>query len=122
MVIFVQMFKQYLLGRHFLIRSDKSPLRWLVSFKNPEGQDARWIEVLFHFDYKLEHSSGSRHRNADGVKRIPCDQCYDGITVLEVLQCGGCKRCQKKHENWSSILDEIDDVKLLTSKSVIKGK
>ena len=121
-VIFVQMFKQYLLGRHFLIRSDNSSLRWLVSFKNPEGQIARWIEVLSHFDYKLEHRSGSRHRNADGLSRIPCDpdtcQCYDGITVLENLPCGGCKSCQKKHEEWSSILDEIDDVKPLTSKSV----
>ena len=42
-LMFVQMFKQFLLGRHFLIRSDNSSLRWLVSFKNPEGQIMRWI-------------------------------------------------------------------------------
>ena len=121
-VTFVQMWKQYLLGRHFLIRSDHSSLRWLVSFKNPEGQIARWIEVLSHFDYKLEHRSGISHRNADGLSRIPCDpdacQCYDGKTVLENLPCGGCKSCQKKHEEWSSILDEIDDIEPLISKSV----
>ena len=99
-VTFVQMWKRYLLGHHFLIRSDHSSLRWLVSFKNPEGQIARWIEVLSHFDYKLEHRSGISHRNADGLSRIPCDpnacQCFDGKTVLENLPCGGCKSCQKK--------------------------
>ena len=102
----VQMWKQYLIGRKFLVRSDNSSLRWLVSFKNPERQIARWIEVLSHFDYKLEHRPGVRHCNADGLSRIPCDpdacQCYDGTTILENLPCGGCKGCQKKHEEWSS--------------------
>ncbi|MCG8112852.1 MAG: RNase H-like domain-containing protein [Candidatus Thiodiazotropha taylori] len=120
-VTFVQTFKQYLLGRQFTIRSDHSSLRWLISFKNPEGQIARWIEVLSHFDYKLEHRNGARHGNADGLSRISCDpeacQCYDGITVLENLPCGGCSSCRKKHEEWS-ILADIDDVKPLMTKRV----
>ncbi|MCG8033309.1 MAG: DDE-type integrase/transposase/recombinase [Candidatus Thiodiazotropha taylori] len=120
-VTFVQTFKQYLIGREFLIRSDNSSLKWLVSFKNPEGQIARWIEVLSHYNYKLEHRPGSRHKNADGLSRIPCVpetcQCYDGVTVLEQLPCGGCKSCQKKHEQWT-VLEEIDDVKPLVSKRV----
>ena len=101
-VTFVQQFKQYLLGRQFLTRTDNSSLRWLVSFKNPEGQIARWIEVLSHFDYKLEHRPGRSHRNADGLSRIPYDtkmcKCCNGVTVLEQLPCGGCQSCQKKHE------------------------
>ncbi len=32
-VTFTQMFKQYLLGRNFLLRSDHSSLRWIMSFK-----------------------------------------------------------------------------------------
>ena len=33
----------YLYGRHFLVRSDHGALRWLLNFKNPEGQIARWF-------------------------------------------------------------------------------
>ena len=57
-VTFVQMFKQYLLGRKFLIRSDHSSLRWIMQFKNSENQMARWLEVLSQYDFTLEHRIG----------------------------------------------------------------
>lgn len=33
-------FHHYLYGRHFLVRTDHGALRWLLNFKNPEGQMA----------------------------------------------------------------------------------
>ena len=46
-----------------------------MNFKNPEGQIARWIEVLSSYDMKLEHRPARPHQNADGVSRIPCVYC-----------------------------------------------
>ncbi len=66
-VVFLQEFRQYLLGRKFLVRSDHSSLRWIMSFKNPENQMARWIEVLSQFDFVLEHRKGVKHVNADAL-------------------------------------------------------
>ena len=37
-VYFVQHFKNFLLGRPFKIRTDHASLRWLRSFREPEGQ------------------------------------------------------------------------------------
>ena len=45
-VRFTRQFRQYLLGRQFLIPSDHSSLTWLLSFKNPQGQLARWLEQI----------------------------------------------------------------------------
>ena len=39
-------FHPYLYGNQFLIRTDHASLRWLLSFKNPEGQMARWLQKL----------------------------------------------------------------------------
>ena len=36
-------FHKYLYGRKFLIRSDHAALKWLLNFKDPEGQVARWF-------------------------------------------------------------------------------
>ena len=36
----------YLLGRKILIRMDHAALRWVSEFKDPEGQVARWLQVL----------------------------------------------------------------------------
>ena len=56
------------------MRTDHGTLRWLLNFKNPEGQVARWLETLSAFDMKIEHRPGTQHRNADALSRIPCKQ------------------------------------------------
>ena len=42
----VEHFYKYLYGRKFLLRTDHAALKWLLQFKNPEGQVARWIGRL----------------------------------------------------------------------------
>ncbi len=50
-------------------------MRWLLNFKNPEGQLARWIEVLTTYDMVIQHRPGSQHKNADALSRHRCEQC-----------------------------------------------
>ena len=120
-VAFIWEFRHYLLGREFVVRTDHSALRWLLSFKEPENQVARWLEILSQFNFKIVHRSGVKHQNADSLSRIPCDpdecDCYDGQTVIEDLPCGGCDKCKKKHEKWSSFM-AIDDIVPLTARCV----
>ena len=75
LVYFVKYFRHYLYGKKFLVRTDHGSLRWLMNFKNPEGQVARWIEFLSAFHMDIEHRPGRSHGNEDGVSRIPCKQC-----------------------------------------------
>ena len=74
-VYFTRYFKHYLLGKKFLLRTDHGSLRWLFSFKEPEGQVARWIESLAEFEFDIEHRAGTKHLNADALSRVPCKQC-----------------------------------------------
>lgn len=121
-VVFANYFRHYLLGRKFIIRTDHSALRWIMSFKEPENQTARWIEILSQFDFKIEHRAGKRHANADALSRIPCDpevcDCYDDVTILSDLPCGGCDTCLKKHKEWSDF-SKLDDVLNISARIVI---
>ena len=74
-VHFVKHFRHYLYGRQFLVRTDHSSLRWLMQFKNPQNQLARWLEILSEFDFQIQHRPGRQHSNADALSRIPCRQC-----------------------------------------------
>ena len=74
-VMAVQHFHYYLYGRHFTIRSDHGSLRWLMNFKNPEGQMWRWLRILSTYDFDIVHRPGKQHKNADGLSRRPCDKC-----------------------------------------------
>ena len=87
MVKAVKHFHVYLYGRKFRLHTDHSALRWLLNFRHPEGQVARWIESLQQYDFSIEHRSGSRHGNADALSRRPClkDACKhcDRLESLE---------------------------------------
>ena len=71
----VRHFHHYLYGRPFLVRTDHGALRWLLNFKNPDGQLARWLETLAAYDFAIEHRPGRKHVNADILSRRPCGEC-----------------------------------------------
>ena len=83
MVSAIQHFKYYLGGLHFTVRTDHSALQWLMSFKEPEGQLAHWIEELQAYDFTVVHRPGAQHGNADVLSRRPCSA-------------DSCQYCEKK--------------------------
>lgn len=74
-VHFLKHFRPYLYGQDVTVRTDHGALRWLFNFKNPEGQLARWLEVISQYRLTLVHRAGRQHCNADGLSRRPCRQC-----------------------------------------------
>ena len=83
-VHFVRTYRHYLIGRPFIVRTDHAALRWLRSFKEPEGQIARWLETLDSYNFTLVHRPGKKHSNADALSRGPCAQCggdHEGQTI-----------------------------------------
>lgn len=87
-VLAVKNFHHYLYGRKFIVRSDHGSLRWLMNFKNPEGQLARWLEVLGGYQFTIIHRPGRIHCNADALSRRPCPE--------------NCSHCSKKETQASA--------------------
>ena len=119
-VRFTRQYRHYLLGKPFKIRTDHGSLTWLLNFKEPQGQLARWLEELGQYDMKVEHRPGRKHQNADALSRIPekdylCENYRLGI-LPESLPCGGCSYCHKAHKNWSYFADVVDDIVQLAVK------
>ena len=112
-VRFTRQYRCYLLGRPFKVRTDHSSLIWLMRFKDPQGQLARWIEELSQYTLILEHRKGKLHAYADALSRISGDDCCEyfrpGIRLCD-LPCGGCKFCTCADEQWSAFHRDVDDV------------
>ncbi|GBN05090.1 Retrovirus-related Pol polyprotein from transposon 297 [Araneus ventricosus] len=70
----IEHFHHYLYGRKFLLRTDHASLRWLLNFREPEGQIARWIQRLQEYDFEIQHRKGTSHGNADALSRRPCKE------------------------------------------------
>ena len=70
-VTYIHHFRQFLLGRQFVLRTDHGSLQWLHTFKEPEGQLARWLERLQEYTFEIKHRKGHQHQNADALSRYP---------------------------------------------------
>jgi len=87
-IVSLKSFHHYLYGRKFLIRTDHISLRWLMSFKNLEGQLARWLEQIQQYDFEIMHRKGILHGNANGLSRRPCEK----------VNCQYCFKAETKEE------------------------
>ena len=83
----IKNFHHYLYGVPFKVRSDHGSLRFLMNFKNPQGQMARWLEFLSTYDFTIEYRMGRIHNNADALSRRPCHS-------------HKCKHCEKAEERY----------------------
>ena len=94
----VTRFRQYLLGRHFLIYSDHKPLMHLFGETRGVPQMAsariqRWSLTLSAYSYSISYRPGKDLSNADGLSRLPLPDVpehvplpADTILLLDCLQ------------------------------------
>eukprot|EP00731_Ephydatia_muelleri_P013115 Em0007g425a len=96
-VTFMRHFRPYLLGHHFILRTDHSSLQWIYSMKEPEGQLARWLEQIQEFDVEVVHRRGKCHQNADALSRLQNadkSECPPKIKPPSQFSCSdGAKAC-----------------------------
>ena len=114
-VVFTQHFRPYLLGREFTLRTDHSSLTWLQTFKDPEGQLARWLEKLQQFTFTIVHRQGKKHSNADALSRLPCNQCgrEDIATVSHVAHTPPEPPCSTNSTNLREMQLQDGDIQIV---------
>ena len=72
----IKRFHQYLYGRNFIIHTDHKPLMYLFNENRsiPATASARvqrWALTISGYTYQIQHRSGTKLGNADGLSRLP---------------------------------------------------
>ena len=84
-VIFgLKQFRHYLLATPFVLRVDHAALISLQRTPEPVGQQARWLDLISQFNFRIVHRPGSQHTNSDSPSRRPCERAEGS------QQCGQC--------------------------------
>ena len=89
---FVEYYRQYLLGRTIMVRTDHRALSFLFSFKEPRGRLARNSDLLSAYDFTVSYRKGTGHGYAAGMSRCvsPWDCQCNEVDTLEPLKCWPC--------------------------------
>jgi len=66
----MEAFAPHLLHRQFTVVTDHESLTKLMTQKNLNGRQQRWLTHISHFDFKIEYQQGAKSFLADYLSRI----------------------------------------------------
>jgi hypothetical protein len=115
----MKQFRHFLLGtaEPFELRTDHAALTSLLKSPEPVGQQARWLDLIAEYNFKIIHRAGRLHGNSDALSRRPCQNNPGQV----------CRQCVKKgleesEENCYNEVEMTDEtyVKILDNSSTQK--
>lgn len=91
LVFALKRFRYFLLGRHFVARTDHKPLIGLFGKGKPVPFNAnsriqRWALLLSQYDYDLEHKSGKDNVVAEALSRLPLHDDFKSNVPAEYVK------------------------------------
>jgi hypothetical protein len=69
LVLAIQKWRPYLLGRHFVVRSDQHSLKYLWSQKISTTAQQKWLYKLLGFDFSIEYKKGRENIVVNALSR-----------------------------------------------------
>ena len=64
----------FLVGRHFIIRTDRQPLKYLMEQKGSTPSQHKWLAQLMMYDFDIIYKRGNENKVANALSRMPSQQ------------------------------------------------
>ncbi|CEM32443.1 unnamed protein product [Vitrella brassicaformis CCMP3155] len=90
----VKTLRPYLDGRHFIIKTDHSALKYIKAWREINQKVQNWSLLLQDMDFEVRHKKGKLHRDADAISRL-CAM--------------AAKACGCTEEEWRSMVNTIEE-------------
>ena len=92
----IKNFRMYLLGKHFLLIIDETPIVWLNKVKEHNKRLIRWSLELAEYDYTIKHRKKRLHSNSKSMSAL-------GIANITIQEEPRIVQLQKEDELCQSI-------------------
>lgn len=90
-VIAIQKWRHYLLGRHFIVHTDQRSLRFLTDHRLMGEEQQKWVTKLLGYDFDIKYKPGTENRAVDALSR------QLNYSAISTIQC----------QEWEGLEEEI---------------
>lgn len=73
LVVAIQKWRPYLIGRKFIIRTDHQSLKHLLEQRISTPVQQKWLTKLMGYDYTVTYKQGRENSAADALSRVPME-------------------------------------------------
>lgn len=77
----IQKWRYYLLGRHFVVRTDQQSLRYITQQREIGAEFQKWMSKLMGYDFEVQYKPGSSNKVADALSRKTVGEIVLGVMV-----------------------------------------
>ena len=79
----LKMWRHYLMGRRFELRTDHCGLKYLFDQPTLNARQARWLEFLCEFDFEIKHIKGKENKVVDALSRKMQEMHVESLSICQ---------------------------------------
>ncbi|KAI0493308.1 hypothetical protein KFK09_027585 [Dendrobium nobile] len=106
-VLAIQKWRPYLLGRHLIVRTDQRSLKYLLEQHMVTEEHQRWLSKLLGYDFEIQYRPGVENKAADALSRCMGELQTVAVSVPMMLDWKTIKQESAKDEALSKIRADL---------------
>lgn len=105
-VLAVKRWRHYLLGHHFVIKTDQRALKYLLEQRELNNEQQKWVSKLLGYSFEIHYNPGKDNKVADSLSRKEEVE-LKAFSVQHLEELNNWEEEVKKDEKLSLILQQL---------------
>lgn len=116
-------FRQYLVGRKFIVRTDHNSLKYFLGQKDLNERQQKWVSKIPAYDFDIEYVNGKNNLATDALSRKPSIVAFCSLSEISADWKSQLLVEYSKNQHACEIMDGIiQDVRYMIVDDVIYYK